>query len=41
MFLPPLPPAVAQECLSELNDRLESAPDLTRVPDGNHLRVFL
>ena len=45
-FLPPLPPNVAREYLSELNgdlDRMrsESGRNLTEVPDGNHLRVML
>lgn len=38
-FLPPLDSDVAQKYLSELNDGLE--PQLTKVPDGQHLRVFL
>jgi len=40
-FLPPLPSDMAQTYLSELNKGLDSQPKLTRVPDGNHLRVFL
>ena len=40
-FLPPLPPNIAKEYLSQLNQGLESKPHLTQVPDGNHLRVFL
>lgn len=40
-FLPPLPSDMADEYLSELNKGLDSQPQLTRVPDGNHLRVFL
>lgn len=42
-FLPPLPPDMAQQYLSELNEGLlDSQPQLfTQVPDGNHLRVLL
>ncbi len=40
-FLPPLPKDMAHAYLLELNDGLDSHPELTRVPDGNHLRVFL
>ena len=40
-FLPPLPPDMARKYLAELNEGLESHPQLTRVSDGNHLRVFL
>ncbi|KAL7548621.1 hypothetical protein ACHAWF_011894 [Thalassiosira exigua] len=41
-FLPPLPKEVARGYLSELNDGLDAqSNNLTRVPDGNHLRVFL
>ncbi|KAL7536458.1 hypothetical protein ACHAXR_010226 [Thalassiosira sp. AJA248-18] len=40
-FLPPLTPDMAQKYLSELNEGLDSQPQLTKVPDGNHLRVFL
>jgi hypothetical protein len=43
-FLPPLPPDVAALYLSELNAGLDSMPNganLTRVPDGNHLRVLM
>lgn len=40
-FLPPLPEDKANEYLSQLNDGLDSQPDLTQVPNGNHLRVLL
>ncbi|KAK1736411.1 asparaginase [Skeletonema marinoi] len=40
-FLPPLPLDKAAEYLNELNAGLESKPHLTKVPDGNHLRVML
>jgi hypothetical protein len=42
-FLPPLPPDVASKYLSELNEGLDSQPqlNLTKVPDGNHLRVMM
>eukprot|EP00986_Skeletonema_menzelii_P019720 scaffold29018_cov166-Skeletonema_menzelii.AAC.2 len=40
-FLPPLPSDKAAEYLNELNAGLESKPQLTKVPDGNHLRVML
>ncbi|KAL3774304.1 hypothetical protein ACHAW5_006966 [Stephanodiscus triporus] len=42
-FLPPLPPDVASKYLAELNEGLDSQPqlNLTKVPDGNHLRVMM
>lgn len=40
-FLPPLPSDIASEYLNELNAGLESKPQLTKVPDGEHLRVML
>jgi len=40
-FLPALPSDMAKEYLAELNNGLDSQPQLTQVPDGNHLRVFL
>mmetsp|Transcript_15969 Transcript_15969/g.28878 ORF Transcript_15969/g.28878 Transcript_15969/m.28878 type:complete len:292 (+) Transcript_15969:1-876(+) len=40
-FLPPLPVDMAQQYLTELNEGLDSLPQLTQVPDGHHLRVFL
>lgn len=40
-FLPPLPTEMAQSYLSDLNKGLDSQPQLTPVPDGNHLRTFL
>lgn len=40
-FLPPLPSDIAEKYLQELNSGLESKPQLTKVPDGNHLRVLL
>ena len=40
-FLPSLPSDVAQEYLAKLNKGLDSQPQLTQVPDGNHLRMFL
>ena len=40
-FLPQLPSDKAAEYLKELNAGLDSKPHLTKVPDGNHLRVML
>jgi hypothetical protein len=40
-FLPALPKDVANTYLLELNAGLDSHPELTKVPDGHHLRVFL
>ncbi|KAL7482681.1 hypothetical protein ACHAW6_008338, partial [Cyclotella cf. meneghiniana] len=38
-FLPPLPDEISRNYLAELNDGV--LPNLTQVPDGNHLRVFM
>ena len=40
-FLPPLPPKMAQSYLTKLNKGLDSQPQLTQVPNGNHLRALL